>query len=246
MKHVLISTLLLISVTAFSADLPSGFVYLSYVSPSIVQEIRYYTEHNFLGTKVDGYKSPKCILTTQAANALNNVQKDLEKKELSLKVYDCYRPQKAVNHFIRWAKDTTDTKTKAEFYPDEPKETLFKRGFIASRSGHSRGSTVDLTIIKAEAPEQEEYIAHLNLRRCDNPQQKRFGDNSINMGTGFDCFSDISATENKNISDEVRKNRQLLKSLMEKHGFYNYSKEWWHYTLKNEPHSKTFFDFEVK
>jgi D-alanyl-D-alanine dipeptidase len=223
MKHVLISTLLLISVTAFSADLPSGFVYLSDVSPSIVQEIRYYTEHNFLGTKVDGYKSPKCILTTQAANALNNVQKDLEKKGLSLKVYDCYRPQKAVNHFIRWAKDTT-----------------------ASRSGHSRGSTVDLTIIKAEAPEQEEYIAHLNLRRCDNPQQKRFGDNSINMGTGFDCFSDISATENKNISDEVRKNRQLLKSLMEKHGFYNYSKEWWHYTLKNEPHSKTFFDFEVK
>lgn len=246
MKAKLILFIFFVSAQAYSAGIPAGFAYLSDVSPSVVQEIRYFNAHNFVGAKVDGYLAPECILTLEAAKALDKVQKELEALGYSLKVYDCYRPQKAVNRFIAWAKDPADTKTKAEFYPDEPKETLFQRGFIARRSGHSRGSTVDLTIIPADAPEQEEYIPHFNQRRCDSPAAERFGDNSIDMGTGFDCFSDVSATKNSSITAQARENRRLLKALMEKHGFYNYSREWWHYTLKNEPFPKTFFDFDVK
>ncbi|QAR32055.1 D-alanyl-D-alanine dipeptidase [Geovibrio thiophilus] len=228
------------------AELPKGFVYLSDVNSSVVQEIRYQSSHNFVGTRVDGYLSPVCILTRQAAEALGRVQQDLELIGFSLKVYDCYRPQKAVDHFVRWAKDPKDTKTKAEFYPGEAKETLFKKGFIASKSGHSRGSTVDLTIIPYEASEQEEYIPHIKLRSCENTAASRFGDNSIDMGTGFDCFSPLSATENESLTEKQLSNRFLLKDLMKKYGFVNYEKEWWHYTLEKEPFPKTFFNFDVK
>ncbi|MGE4497561.1 MAG: M15 family metallopeptidase [Deferribacterales bacterium] len=228
------------------AELPKGFVYLSDINSSIVQEIRYYSSHNFAGTRIDGYKSPVCILTRQAAEALGMVQKDLELIGFSLKVYDCYRPQKAVDHFVRWAKDPKDTKTKAEFYPNEPKDTLFKKGFIASKSAHSRGSTVDLTIIPYEAPEQEEYIPHIRLRSCENSAENRFGDNSIDMGTGFDCFSPLSAVENSSITERQLSNRLLLEDLMKKYGFDGYEKEWWHFTLRKEPFPKTFFNFDVK
>ena len=246
MKRIFLAFIFLCAPFAF-AELPKGFVYLSYINPSIVQEMRYQTHHNFVGKPVDGYVNPVCILTSKAAKALDMVQKDLALIGLSLKVYDCYRPQKAVDHFVRWSKDKDDTLTKEEFYPDEPKETLFKRGFIASKSGHSKGSTVDLTIIPYYASEQEEYIPHVNLRRCDNlDASRRFKDNSIDMGTGFDCFSDVSATQSSAISEKQRANRLLLLELMQKYGFKNYSKEWWHFTLVKEPYPKTFFNFDVK
>jgi len=209
-------------------------------------DIRYYGEHNFLGTPVDGYLAPKCLLTKEAASALAGVQKDLEQFSLALKIYDCYRPQRAVDHFVRWAQDINDTKTKKEFYPTVDKKNLFKDGYIADKSSHSRGSTVDLTIIPLAAPEQPKYIAGQKLSECYLPAEKRFPDNSLDMGTGFDCFHELSHTANKNIGLQQRANRMLLKTLMEKHGFRNYDLEWWHYTLKNEPYPDTFFAFPVE
>jgi D-alanyl-D-alanine dipeptidase len=169
-----------------------------------------------VGAAVDGYLAPKCILAEKAARAVARVQADLSKLGLRLRIYDCYRPQQAVDHFVRWAKDPALTQTKERYYPNVPKGKLFKRGYIASRSGHSRGSTVDLTI------------------------------DQLDMGTGWDFLDPLSHTANPKMSLQVRANRLLLKSLMEKQGFRNYSKEWWHYSLRKEAHPSTFFNFPVK
>jgi D-alanyl-D-alanine dipeptidase len=225
---------------------PPAFVDVTDVVPGVHLDMRYFTAHNFVGTKVDGYRAPRCLLTRHAAEALRGVQKDLQPFGLSLKIYDCYRPQSAVNHFMRWAKDIDDTKTKKEFYPDVDKRNLFKDGYIAEKSGHSRGSTVDLTIVISGAPDQETYRPGQPLFECYLPADKRFRDNSIDMGTGFDCFSEASHTAYGAIGAEQRIHRALLKTLMEKHGFVNYDKEWWHYTLKHEPFPDTYFDFAIE
>ena len=232
--------------TSFGKDLPQGFVDAEHAIPAIVLDIRYHSAHNFVGRTIDGYLAPKCILTRQAAAALKQVQKELESLSLSLKLYDCYRPQRAVNHFIRWAKDTADTRMKKEFYPTVGKNRLFKDGFIARRSGHSRGSTVDLTIVPIPLTPQEAYIDGLKLCECNLPEEKRFRDNSIDMGTGFDCFHPLSWTDSRKIGVQQQRNRRLLKKVMKKHGFRNYKKEWWHYTLIKEPFPKTYFDFVIK
>ncbi|PKN38397.1 MAG: D-alanyl-D-alanine dipeptidase [Deltaproteobacteria bacterium HGW-Deltaproteobacteria-2] len=223
-----------------------NFVDIQKVIPDVVMDIRYYSTHNFLGEKVDGYLAPKCILTKEAAQALAGVQKDLVPYSMTLKIYDCYRPQRAVSHFVRWAKEIENTKTMREFYPTIDKRNLFRDGYIDSKSGHSRGSTVDLTIVPLPAAAQAEYISGQKLSECYLPTEQRFGDNSIDMGTGFDCFHELSNTQNANIGRQQRINRLLLKSLMEKHGFKNYDKEWWHYTLKNEPYPDTYFDFVIE
>ncbi len=223
-----------------------NFVDLQQIIPDVDMDIRYYSEHNFLGERVDGYLAPKCILTKEAAHALSGVRKDLQPYALTLKIYDCYRPQRAVNHFVRWAKDIENTKTMREFYPTIDKRNLFRDGYIDSKSGHSRGSTVDLTIVPLPVPARQEYISGQTLFECYRPAGQRFGDNSLDMGTGFDCFHERSHTENPDIGREQKINRVLLKSLMEKHGFKNYDKEWWHYTLKNEPYPNTYFDFPVE
>ena len=214
--------------------------------PSIVMDIRYNGPYNFVGEPIDGYKAPKCLLTRKAASALAKVQADLEKLSFSLKIYDCYRPQRAVNHFVRWAKDLDDTRTKKEFYPNVDKNNLFKDGYIAARSGHSRGSTVDLTIVPLPVPEQEKYKPGQELFPCFLPAAHRFGDNSIDMGTGFDCFHVLAHTANKDTGIQQRANRLLLKTLMEKHGFINYDLEWWHFTLQDEPYPDTYFDFIIE
>ncbi|MBN1364860.1 MAG: M15 family metallopeptidase [Syntrophaceae bacterium] len=224
----------------------NGFVNIEEVIPGILLDMRYYGAHNFLGERVDGYLAPKCYLTREAAQALAGVQNDLQPYSLSLKIYDCYRPQRAVDHFVRWAKEIDNTKTRKEFYPTVNKRNLFKDGYIADRSSHSHGSTVDLTIVPLPAPKQQDYIPGQKLSECYLPTSKRFGDNSIDMGTGFDCFHEFSHTENKNIGLQQKINRLLLKSLMEKHGFKNYDMEWWHYTLKNEPYPDTYFDFVIE
>ena len=225
---------------------PEGFVDIQKVIPDVLLDIRYYGPHNFVGEKIDGYKAPKCILTRQAAEALAKVQKDLAPFSMSLKIYDCYRPQRAVNHFVRWAKEIDNTKTKKEFYPTVDKAKLFKDGYIDSKSGHSRGSTVDLTIVPLPATKQPEYIPGQKLAECYLPAEQRFADNTIDMGTGFDCFHELSHTANKNIGEFQNNNRQLLKMLMGKNGFKNYDLEWWHYTLKNEPYPDTYFDFLIE
>ena len=226
--------------------MPDNFVDIQKVIPEVVLDIRYYGPHNFVGERVDGYLAPKCFLTKEAAQALAEVQKDLAPYSLTLKIYDCYRPQRAVNHFVRWAKEIENTKTMREFYPTIDKRNLFKDGYIDSKSGHSRGSTVDLTIVPLPAPGQPDYIPGQKLSECYLPAEKRFGDNSIDMGTGFDCFHELSNTANTNIGRQQKINRLLLKSLMEKHGFRNYDKEWWHYTLKNEPYPDTYFNFVIE
>jgi D-alanyl-D-alanine dipeptidase len=227
-------------------NIPDGFIDVKEVIPTILLDLRYYGAHNFVGERIDGYNAYKCILTKQAAEALSKVQNELSEFSLSLKVYDCYRPQRAVNHFVRWAQDTDDTRTKKEFYPTVYKKNLFRDGYIAEKSSHSRGSTVDLTIVPVPVPQMERYIPGQGLFECYLPPDKRFKDNSIDMGTGFDCFHELSHTVNREIGLEQRINRLLLKSLMEKHGFENLGKEWWHYTLKDEPFPDTYFDFVIE
>jgi D-alanyl-D-alanine dipeptidase len=226
--------------------MPDTFVHIEEVIPNALLDIRYFGEHNFLGVKVDGYYASTCILTRQAAQALANVQKDLAPFNMTLKIYDCYRPQQAVDHFVRWAKGIDDTKTKKEFYPTVDKRNLFRDGYIAERSGHSRGSTVDLTIVPLPAPIQPAYKAGDPLKECYLPAGVRFADNSLDMGTGFDCFHQLSHPENKDLGPQQRSNRLLLKTLMAKYGFRNLPEEWWHFTLNNEPYPDTYFNFPVK
>ena len=228
------------------AQLPPGFVDAATVIPGLVVEMRYFGHHNFLGRPVAGYEAPRCLLTRQAANALAQVQAELKPMGLGLKVYDCYRPQRAVSDFVAWAKDLQDKTTKAEFYPTVPKDQLFKRGYIAAKSSHSRGSTTDLTIIPLPAPPQPAYKPGQKLRPCFAPAGQRFADNSLDMGTGFDCFSALSHTANPKMGPQQRVNRLLLKSLMDKYGFQNLDEEWWHFTLRNEPFPNTYFDFPVR
>jgi D-alanyl-D-alanine dipeptidase len=217
--------LLLGHAKARDGKLPDGLVYLQNVIPDIKVELRYYSEDNFVGERIDGYLQPRCILTAKAAEALKGVQDELEVFGLGLKVYDGYRPQRAVDHFERWARDVEDIRMKKRYYPDADKRNLFADGYIASKSGHSRGSTVDLTIIQLRpgAPEEE-----------------------LDMGTGFDFFGPESSPDHPSTSSSGRAHRMLLRTLMTKHGFKPYSKEWWHFTLKDEPFPETYFDFPVQ
>jgi zinc D-Ala-D-Ala dipeptidase len=225
---------------------PEGFVDIKDVISDIQVDIRYFTPHNFVGEQVNGYNAAKCIISREAAQALALVQKDLSTFSLGLKVYDCYRPQRAVNHFVKWATEIYNTKTQKEFYPIIDKRNLFRDGYIDSKSGHSRGSTVDLTIIPIPPGQQHNYLSGQTLYECYLPVGQRFEDNSIDMGTGFDCFHELSNTPNKNVGIQQRINRLLLKTLMEKQGFRNFEKEWWHYTLNNEPYPDTYFNFTIE
>ena len=203
-------------------NLPEGFVYVDEVIPDIVYDIRYAGEHNFVGKPIDGYEVERAILSAKAAQALKNVQADLIQKDYMLKVYDAYRPQRAVNQFMEWARDENDTLMKSEFYPDIDKRNLFKLGYIATRSGHSRGSTLDLTLIHVE--------------NCEN----------VDMGSPYDFFGEISHHRTTQITAQQKQNRELLRLTMRKHGFRSYSEEWWHYTYDAEPFRDTYFDFPIR
>lgn len=231
--------------------LPDGFVRLSEVAPRIAQEIRYATAYNFIGEPIDGYDAPECVLTEAAAAALGQVADDLDRSGLGLKVYDCYRPQPAVDHFVRWIY-TDDQTMKEAFYPEEPKNMLFRSGYIARRSGHSRGSTVDLTLVRAPASASVLPASALPgpsdgaFARCDAPHGERLDERDLDMGTAYDCFTPLAATDSRGVSAAARRNRDRLREAMGRRGFRNYSKEWWHYTLRDEPHPDTYFDFPVE
>lgn len=232
--------------TASTSDpeLPEGFIHLRTVDPTVLQDIRYHGTHNFLGRRAEGYEAHECILTVQAAKQLAIVQANLSVQGLSLKVYDCYRPARAVADFVAWAKDLDDTRTRAEFYPTVNKDQLFELGYIAERSGHSRGSTVDLAIVKLPAAAEPLFDPAAQLA-CFNPVDSRYPDNSLDFGTGYDCFDELSHTDNREIGDVARSNRTLLVEEMTKAGFENYDREWWHFTLTDEPFPKTYFDFPI-
>ncbi|WP_394836466.1 M15 family metallopeptidase [Pendulispora rubella] len=222
-----------------------AFVSIAEVDPTIIVEMRYITDHNFLGTPVRGYNAAKCLLTRPAATALAKVQTELRPLGLSLKVYDCYRPQGAVDHFVEWAKDLNDTKMRQEFYPTVDKANLFRDGYIAEKSGHTRGSTLDVTIVALPAGEQEVYKSGDALRECTLPADQRFKDNSLDFGTGFDCFDLLAHPENPALTGPQRATRMLLRSMMDKYGFKGLVEEWWHFTLRNEPFPKTYFKFTI-
>lgn len=224
---------------------PEDFVALRTIDPTILQDNRYVTRHNFVGERVDGYRQPLCILTRPAAEALHKAQMKLLKRGYTLKVYDCYRPQRAVDHFVRWAKDLDDQRMKTEFYPRVDKTRLFTDGYIAEKSGHSRGSTMDLTLVKLLARPTRPYVPGESLVPCYAPRSERFPDNSVDMGTGFDCFDMLSHTDDPRIVGKQRANRQLLKGTLEALGFVNLPEEWWHFTYRPEPYPDTCFDFPV-
>ncbi|WP_370970406.1 M15 family metallopeptidase [Amycolatopsis sp. cg9] len=223
----------------------TSFVALSDAAPSILQDIRYATQHDFVGRRVDGYLAPSCIVTRQAADGLRKAQQRLRKQGYTLKVYDCYRPQRAVDRFVRWAKDLADEKMKAEFYPNVAKDRLFADGYIAEKSGHSRGSTIDLTIVRLPARFQRPYVPGEPLEPCFAPRDQRFPDNTVDMGTGYDCFDPLAHTDNPAITGVAREHRDLLRTTMAAAGFRNLPEEWWHYTLNDEPFPDTYFDFPV-
>jgi D-alanyl-D-alanine dipeptidase len=224
---------------------PDDFVALRSVDRTIIEEIRYFTPHTFMGEPVDGYRQPLCILTRPAAEALHKAQRRLLRQGYSLKVYDCYRPQRAVDHFVRWAKDLEDQAMKDEFYPNVDKTRLFEDGYIAEKSGHSRGSTMDLTLVKLPAKPTRPYVPGEPLVPCFAPQGERFPDNSVDMGTGYDCFDTLSHTLDPRIQGQQRANRLLLKDTLEGLGFVNLAEEWWHFTYKPELYPDTYFDFPV-
>ncbi|WP_330176854.1 M15 family metallopeptidase [Streptomyces sp. NBC_01498] len=230
---------------ASASTAPEEFVALRSVAPTIIHDIRYPSAHNFVGEPVDGYVQPLCVLTRPAARALRTAQRALLTKGYSLKVYDCYRPQRAVDHFVRWAEDLDDERMKGEFYPQVDKSRLFTDGYIAARSGHSRGSTVDLTIVRLPAAPTRPYVPGEKLVPCYAPQSERFPDNSVDMGTGYDCFDTLSHTDDPRIQGAQRANRQLLKNTLADVGFTNLPEEWWHFTHKPELYPDTYFDFPV-
>jgi len=220
-KLPLVLLLVLPAAEAF-AQTAAGFVDAATAVQGIVVDMRYFGSHNFVGTRIDGYEAPRCLLTRQAATALAAVESDLESRGLGLKVFDCYRPARAVAHFVRWARDLADLQGKAEFYPEADKRNLFKEGYIASRSGHSRGSTIDITLVT------------------------RQDGRDLDMGSPFDFFGPRSWPSYRGVSEEARNHRALLAGAMRRRGFGPYEREWWHFTLAREPFPNTYFDFAVR
>ena len=200
----------------------SDFVDISQEIPDLILEIRYYSSYNFVGDRIDGYQAPTALMTREGAAALKVVSDNLREKGYRLKIFDAYRPQTAVNHFIRWAQQVEDTRMKEFFYPDVDKSLLFDLGFICAKSSHSRGSTVDLTLFDMGSGRE------------------------VDMGGTFDWFGDLSYPDYQEITEEQKSNRGILRDAMLQAGFKPFDTEWWHFTLADEPFPDTYFDFPVK
>lgn len=199
----------------------SGFVLLSDYVPGIIQEIRYYSTYNFVGERINGYEEPCAIVTKEAARALQAISNELNVQGYRLKIFDAYRPATAVRHFVLWGIEDLDLRMKPYFYPELEKQELFVRGYVASQSSHSRGSTVDITLLDMQTGKE------------------------VDMGGPFDFFSELSHPDYKGITDQQYENRMLLQRIMVRHGFVPIDCEWWHFTLQDEPYPDTYFDFPV-
>lgn len=199
----------------------SGFVLLADYVPSVIQEIRYHSTFNFIGERIDGYEEPCALLTKEAARALKEVSNQMIVKGYRLKIFDAYRPARAVKHFVLWGIEDLDLRMKPYFYPDLEKQELFRQGYIAKQSSHSRGSTVDLTLFDMKTGQE------------------------LDMGSPFDLFSELSHPDNKSVTEEQYNNRMLLQNAMIRSGFVPIGCEWWHFTLADEPYPETYFDFPV-
>ena len=199
----------------------SGFVLLSDYVPGVVQEIRYFSTYNFVGDKIDGYEEPVALITVEAARALKAVANEMNVQGYRLKIFDAYRPVCAVKHFVLWGIEDTDIRMKPYFYPQLQKQELFSKGYVASKSSHSRGSTVDLTLLDMATGKE------------------------LDMGSPFDLFSEVSHPDCRTITEEQYANRMILRSSMLRNGFEPIDCEWWHFTLKDEPYPDTYFEFPV-
>lgn len=222
--------------------LPAGFVFLRDVAPGIRQDMRYAGDHNFVGRRIAGYGAAECVLTARAAEALAAVQAELAPQGLSLVVWDCYRPARAVADFMGWLKNA-DTRMKGEFYPRTPKSDLVALGYLAARSGHSGGSTVDVGIVPAELRTPPRWNGR--IVPCTAPKGTRHEDGAVDLGTGFDCFDPQAHIDASGITAEARRNRLLLRHVMARHGFAPYDREWWHFRLRGEAFPGRIFDFPV-
>ena len=200
---------------------PSGFVVLADYVPGIIQEIRYYSTYNFIGDRIDGYEEPCALLTKEAARALKAVSNEMLVRGYRLKVFDAYRPACAVKHFMLWGIEDQDVRMKPYFYPDLQKQELFEKGYIAKQSSHSRGSTVDLTLLDMATGKE------------------------LDMGSPFDLFSEASHPDYMGVTEEQYKNRMMLQHAMRRSGFLPIDCEWWHFTLADEPYPNTYFEFPV-
>jgi D-alanyl-D-alanine dipeptidase len=221
-RYSLVATLIApLGTQAIAQDRPAAFVDAAAVVPGLIVEARYAGSHNFVGRPIDGYEAPRCLLTRPAADALAQVARDLAPRGIVIKAFDCYRPVRAVANFVRWARDLGDAAGKKEFYPDVDKRMLFADGYISSRSGHCRGSTIDLTLVQADGGERD-------------------------MGTPFDFFSPKSWPGDATVGRVAMANRGELANAMRRRGFRPYEKEWWHFTLSHEPFPNTYFDFPVR
>ena len=200
---------------------PSGFVLLSDYVPGVIQEIRYFSTYNFIGDRIDGYEEPCAIITKVAARALTSVANELIVQGYRLKIFDAYRPVCAVKHFVLWGIEDLDLRMKPFFYPELDKQELFIKGYIASQSSHSRGSTVDLTLLDMETGKE------------------------LDMGSPFDLFSPISHPDYRGVTEEQYNNRMILRNAMMRNSFEPIDCEWWHFTLKEEPYPDTYFEFPV-
>ncbi len=222
----------------------SGFVYLRDVDASIAQDMRYAGEDNFTGRRLPGYDAPECMLRADSANALKRVQADLSSHGLGLKVYDCYRPARASKAMAQWASDGKPDGPNKRFYPELEKRNLFSLGYIASRSQHSTGTAIDLTLIPKSNQTIPVFDPRANYASCTATAIQRAPDNSMDMGTGYDCFDEKSHTRSTAISAEQQRHRQLLVSAMAKHGFRNYRREWWHFEYGGQPVG--YYDFPIR
>ncbi len=236
--------LIALSTVEVSFSLPRGFVYLKDIAPDIEQDIRYATSDNFVGRPIDGYQAGKCILTQKAALALKHAQQMAQKLGYGLKVYDCYRPQRAVQDFYRWSQKTGTKNYSPNFYPRVKKSQLFQKGYIARHSGHSRGSTVDLTLIAAKNRQIVRENRTVGLCYASTPAY--LNDNSVNMATRFDCLDPSAHFNYPKQSKTQYANRKKLRKIMHDAGFNPYHKEWWHFSLNNEPYPRRYFNFPVK
>lgn len=227
---------------AQAQDMPSGFVRLSDIAPAIRQDIRYAGSFNFMGRRSAGYEAPQCVLMRAAAEALSRAQTALAKEGFGLKVYDCYRPVRAVRGFVDWTRSAGDTAMKPVFYPEQDKSELLALGYIAGRSTHSTGYAVDIGLVRADEPA---LPTPSSGGRCDGPFGERARESGVDLGTAFDCFSRKSATAYPTLDAKARENRARLTRALEREGFRNYVREWWHFTYTGASGAKA-YDFVIR
>jgi D-alanyl-D-alanine dipeptidase len=229
---------------AWAGELPAGFVYLRDIDAGIRQDMRYAGSNNFTGRPLPGYDAGECVLKRAAALALKRVQAELARDGLSLKVYDCTRPVRAVRAMARWAADGTTTPDTGRFHPGLDKRRLFALGYISAHSAHARGVAVDLTLVPRESPPMAADDPNRRYGACTGPAAARAPDDSLDMGTGYDCFNVKSYTRADGLTDAQKQNRARLVAAMARHGFRNYKREWWHFSFPAAA-TRTEYDFPI-